>query len=307
MCTDRKHRQSGQRPARGGLSAVPLALLAASALGLLGGCSSVAVLDPRGQIGAQERSLIVTAAVLMLLVVVPVIVMAIVFAWKYRASNTSARYEPEWSHSRAIEIGVWVVPIIIVSILGYLAWTRSHSLDPFRPLASTAKPVTIQVISLDWKWLFIYPDEQVAAVNEVAFPVNTPVDFSVTSDTVMNSFFIPRLGSQIYSMAGMDTRLHLIANQPGRFRGLSANFSGQGFSHMTFAAIALSAADYRRWLDTARRSKGKLDWERYNQLARPSENNRVEYFSSVEPHLFIRVIDKYGEGRMNAASANPGM
>ncbi len=294
MSTESKHRQSGRRPATGGRRLAPVAFL------LLSGCSSLAVLDPKGQIGAQEKSLIVTAAILMLIVVVPVIVMAITFAWRYRASNTKARYSPEWSHSRAIEIGVWVVPVIIVSILGYLAWTRSHSLDPFRPIASTVPPVTIQVISLDWKWLFIYPDENVAAVNEVAFPVNTPVDFLVTSDTVMNSFFIPRLGSQIYSMAGMQTQLHLVASSPGTYAGLSANFSGRGFSGMRFAAMAMSASGYRQWLAQARQAPRKLDQQSYARLAAPSEDNPVEYFSSVAPHLFTDVIDKYAGDAGNA-------
>ena len=221
---------------------------------LLDGCSTMAVLDPKGQIGAQEKSLILTAAVLMLIVVVPVIVMTILFAWRYRTSNTKARYSPDWSHSRVIESVVWIVPLLIVSALAYLAWTRAHSLDPFRSIVSSGKPVEIQVVSLDWKWVFIYPDRRVAAVNQVAFPVNVPVDFSVTSDTVMNSFFIPRLGSQIYAMAGMETRLHLVANRVGSYRGLSANFSGKGFSGMTFTALALSPADYQRWISRAGQS-----------------------------------------------------
>ncbi len=307
MFTDRKHRQSDRHPARPfrrhllqGSGSAALALL-------LSGCSSVAVLDPKGRIGAEEKSLIVTAAILMLIVVVPVIVMAILFAWRYRASNGRARYAPDWSHSRGIEIGVWVVPVIIVSVLGYLAWTRSHSLDPFRPIASPIRPVTIQVVSLDWKWLFIYPDQGVASVNQVAFPVNTPVDFAVTSATVMNSFFIPRLGSQIYAMAGMQTQLHLLAGQPGSYRGLSANFSGEGFSGMTFTAVALPPGGFHRWIETARQSTKKLDWGSFSLLARPSERNPVEYFSAVEPMLFSRVLGMYEKGRMTGMRAAPGL
>lgn len=254
------------------------------------------VLDPMGQVGAEEKSLILTAAVLMLIVVVPVIIMTITFAWRYRASNTRARYSPEWSHSRLIEVSVWLVPVIIVSILGYLGWTRSHSLDPFKPIASPVEPVTIQVVSLDWKWLFIYPGEGVAAVNEVAFPVHTPIDFLLTADTVMNSFFIPQLGSQIYTMAGMQTQLHLVADHEGTYAGLSANFSGPGFSGMTFAARALSGEAYRQWLQRARASPGKLDRESYRRLARPSAGNSVQYFSSVEPHLFSEVLTEYTGG-----------
>jgi cytochrome o ubiquinol oxidase subunit II len=286
---------------RRALAALPLALVV-----LLGGCSNAVLLNPRGSIGAEEKSLILTAAILMLIVIVPVVIMAITFAWRYRASNTKARYSPEWSHSRFLEAAIWIVPFVIVSILGYLSWTESHSLDPFKPIASRVAPVTIQVVSLDWKWLFIYPDEHVATVNQIAFPVNTPVDFFVTSDTVMNSFFIPQLGSQIYTMAGMQTQLHLVANHAGTYQGLSANFSGRGFSHMTFSAIATSPARYAQWLARVRSSPEKLDGESYDRLARPSENNPVEYFSSVEPHLFAAIVGEHGGGRVSAMQVVPG-
>ena len=271
---------------------------------LLAGCSG-GVLDPRGRVGMEERSLILTAAALMLIVVVPVIVLTITFAVRYRASSRKAVYRADWSHSRPLEIVVWVVPCLIVGALGYLAWTRSHSLDPFRPLSSAEPPVSIQVVSLDWKWLFIYPAEHVASVNEVAFPVGTPVDFSVTSDTVMNSFFIPQLGSQIYSMAGMRTQLHLEASTPGRYAGLSANFSGDGFSRMRFAALALSAGGYRSWLERARRTGQVLDWSAYRELAAPSENAPVRYFSGVQAGLFNKVVDEYADGPPMRMSALP--
>ena len=261
----------------------------------------MAILDPKGQVGAAEKSLILTAAALMLIVIIPVIIMTVVFAWRYRASNKKATYSPEWAHSRPLEIIVWVVPLCIVSILAYLAWTRSHALDPFRPIEPGRSALTVQVISLDWKWLFIYPDQHVAAVNEVAFPVNTPVNFLLTSDTVMNSFFIPRLGSQIYTMAGMQTQLHLVADSVGSYHGLSANFSGQGFSGMTFTARAMSAADFQDWLGRARSAARPLDRAAYAMLARPSQDNPVEYFSPVEPKLFAGVLDKYAAGRMSAA------
>jgi len=301
MSSIAKHRQSGcptasvaHRLVRG---------VAPAAVIFLGGCSTASVLDPKGPIGADEKSLILTAAILMLVVVVPVIVMTIVFAVRYRDSNPKATYSPDWSHSRVIESVVWIVPCLIVASLAWLGWTRSHSLDPFRPIASQARPVAIQVVSLDWKWLFIYPDEHVASVNEVAFPVNTPVDFSVTSGSVMNSFFIPQLGSQIYSMAGMQTQVHLVANAAGRYAGLSANFSGPGFSRMTFTALAMSATGYRQWLAAARQSPQRLDWMSYRRLARPSENAPVEYFSSVEPHLFADVIAQYAGGEMKKMTA----
>ncbi len=257
------------------------------------GCASLTVLDPRGPVGEQERSLIVTAAVLMLIVIVPVIVMTVLFAWRFRAANTRAPYDPAWSHSLPLEIAVWAVPLIIVTILGYLAWGRSHTLDPFRPIASTATPVEVQVVSLDWKWLFIYPQEGVAAVNEMAFPVNTPVSFSVTSDTVMNSFFIPQLGSQIYAMPGMQTQLHLVADHPGRYAGLSANFSGRGFSGMTFTAIATTADGYRQWIAAARASPLRLDRAAWMRLEKPSANAPVAYFSGVQPRLFSEVLREY--------------
>ncbi len=259
------------------------------------------VLDPRGPVGGAEKSLILTAAALMLIVIVPVIVMTVVFAWRYRASNTRARYRPEWAHSRALEAVIWGVPLLIVSVLGYLAWTRSHTLDPFQPVASGGTPLTIQVVSLDWKWLFIYPEENVAAVNEVAFPAQQPVTFLLTSATVMNSFFIPQLGSQIYTMAGMQTQLHLVADREGTYAGISANFSGRGFSGMTFSARALSPEGYRQWLARARASTEKLDRQTYARLARPSENNAVEYYAGVEPRLFAGILGADGGAGTQAA------
>lgn len=266
----------------------------------------MAVLDPKGPVGAQEKSLILTAALLMLIVIVPVIVMAVVFSVRYRASNSRATYSPDWSRSRSIEIVVWVVPILIVSALAYLAWTRSHSLDPFRPIPSERSAITIDVISLDWKWLFIYAAQNVAVVNEVAFPVDTPIDFHLTSDTVMNSFFIPRLGSQIYTMAGMKTQLHLVAGTAGTYQGLSANFSGSGFSGMTFTARAMPQALFEQWLEKARQSTHQLDQQSYARLAVASENNPVEYFRSVEPNLFSDVVKKYSADRVKSAPMSSG-
>ena len=211
-----------------------------SLLVMLTGCDAVAILSPKGQIGQDEKTLLITATVLMLLVVIPVIIMTLTFAWKYRASNTKARYEPKWSHSTAIEVVVWSIPCMIVLVLAVLTWRSSHALDPYRPLDSDVKPVTIEAISLDWKWLFIYPEQNVAAVNEMAFPEKTPLNFRITSDSVMNAFFIPQLGTMIYSMAGMETKLHLNAREPGTYAGISANYSGAGFSGMRFKAIATS-------------------------------------------------------------------
>jgi len=259
---------------------------------LLTGCQG-GVLDPKGQVGADEKSLIITATVLMLLVVIPVILMTLGFAWKYRASNEKATYTPKWSHSNKIEAVVWIIPIVIVTFLAILTWNTTHKLDPYRPLDSDKKPINIQVVALDWKWLFIYPDLNIATVNEIAFPANTPVNFKITSDAAMNSFFIPQLGGQIYAMAGMQTKLHLIANESGTFNGMSSNYSGGGFSGMKFKAIATATpGEFDAWVKKAREGKS-LDAGAYQQLLKRSENNPVQYYASVTPNLFYGVLNKY--------------
>ena len=269
---------------------------------LLGGCHW-ALLNPVGPIGEQERTIILTATALMLLVVVPVIVMTLLFAWRYRASNEKAEYQPNWSHSTKIEVVVWSIPILIIGILGTICWKTSHQLDPFKPLSSTVKPVRIDAVAMDWKWLFIYPKEGLASVNEVALPAGVPVVFHITSATVMNSFFIPRLGSQIYAMANMQTAVNLLASKTGTYRGISANFSGDGFSGMTFKARVLSQEDYAKWLAKVKASTQKLDGAAYTALDQPSENVPVEYFSQVMPHLFPQIVDgKFAPGRMVASA-----
>lgn len=258
----------------------------------LGGCNWT-LLDPKGQVGIDERNLIYISFALMLLVVVPVIVMAFVFAWKYRASNKDATYTPEWAHSTKIEMVVWGVPLLIIIALGYVTYVSTHHLDPYRPLDSDVKPVTIQVVSLDWKWLFIYPEQGIATVNKIVFPANTPVNFQITSDSVMNSFFIPALGGQIYAMAGMQTKLHLIANENGEFDGISANYSGAGFTGMKFKAVATSQADFNAWVSEVKGAPKQLDSAEYAALAKPSEKNPVELYSSYQPNLFQVILDKY--------------
>jgi len=259
---------------------------------LLGGCSG-SIFDPAGRIGAGEKTTIITTTALMLLVVVPVIVMTLVFAWRYRASNTRATYAPEWAHSTGIELAVWTVPCIIIGILAVLTWKSSHELDPYKPIESSAKPITIEVVALDWKWLFIYPDQHVASVNELAFPVDVPVNFKVTSDSVMNSFFIPRLGSQVYAMAGMQSQVSLIANRPGAYEGASANFSGDGFSDMKFTAKATSAAEFEDWVKRARQSPDPLDALHYDELAKPGAKHAVAYYANVDPMLYAGIVEKY--------------
>ena len=259
---------------------------------LLGGCN-MTLLDPVGQIGVDEKNLIITATLLMLLVVVPVILMTLVFAWKYRASNKNATYAPKWSHSTKIEVVIWTVPILIIIALGVITYKSTHALDPYRPIESDVKPVTIEVVAMDWKWLFIYPEQGIATVNKIVFPANTPVNFRITSDTVMNSFFIPGLGGQIYAMAGMQTKLHLIANKNAELDGISANYSGAGFTGMKFKAIATSQADFDAWVSEVKAAPKQLDSAQYEALSKPSQNNPVELFSSVTPNLFQVIIDKY--------------
>lgn len=261
---------------------------------LLGGCSTILLFDPKGPIGAAERFVIVAAILLMLIVVIPVFIMAFWFPRKYRASNIESTYMPKWSHSAKIEFFMWAVPFAIVAVLAILAWTSTHSLDPYRPIPSAEKPVNIQAVCLDWKWLFIYPDQNVATVNQITFPVNVPVSFKITSDTVMASFFIPQLGSQIYAMAGMQTRLHLLADQPGSYAGHNQQFTGRGYADMHFKANAVSIEEFQSWVQKIRQSPEKLDLERYEKLAKPSAGyHPVTYFSSVKPGLFEHILNKY--------------
>jgi len=263
----------------------------------LSGCK-LTLLDPKGAIGVAEKSLIATATWAMLLVVVPVIVLTLFFAWRYRASNRNATYAPKWSHSTAIEVVVWTIPSIIILFLAILTWKTSHELDPYRPIESNVKPINVDVVALDWKWLFIYPDLGIATVNQLAVPVGTPIAFRLTSDTVMNSFFIPQLGSQVYAMAGMQTRLHLIADHAGDYAGLSANYSGRGFSDMKFRTLAKSPAEFDAWVAQVKAAPEHLGMDEYAHVAQPVEKAPVQFFSSVDPRLFHNIIAKYNNGHV---------
>jgi cytochrome o ubiquinol oxidase subunit II len=265
----------------------------------LAGCSgNFAVLDPKGSVGVAEKSLIATATWAMLLVVVPVIILTLAFAWRYRASNRNATYAPKWAHSTAIEVVVWAIPAVIILFLAILTWRTSHELDPYKPLESNVKPINVEVVALDWKWLFIYPDLGIATVNQLAVPVGTPVNFRITSDSVMNSFFIPQLGTQVYAMAGMQTRLHLIADEAGDFDGLSSNYSGKGFSDMKFRTLATSQQDFDAWVKKVKASSGQLSMDQYATVAQPQEKAPVQYFSTVDPKLFSNIIAKYNNGHV---------
>jgi len=261
----------------------------------LSGCK-LEVLESKGVVGAAESSLIATATYTMLLVVVPVILLTLFIAWRYRASNKNATYAPKWAHSTAIEVVVWIIPAIIILYLGILTWKSTHELDPYKPLESSVKPINVEVVALDWKWLFIYPDLGVASVNQLAFPVGTPVNFRITSDSVMNSFFIPELGGQIYAMAGMQTKLHLLTDHAGDYAGISANYSGKGFSDMKFRALAMSNGDFDAWLKQVRNAPEALSMDVYTGVARPSEKVAVRYFSTVDPKLFSNIVAKYNYG-----------
>jgi len=265
---------------------------------LLSGCNNLDLLAPKGPIGAAEKSLIATSTWAMLIVVIPVIFLTLLFAWRYRASNKTAEYRPNWSHSTAIEIAVWTIPALIILFLAVLTWKSTHELDPYKPLESDVKPINVEVVALDWKWLFIYPDLGIASVNQLAIPVGTPVNFRITSDTVMNSFFIPQLGGQIYAMAGMQTRLHLLAEEPGDYAGTSANFSGKGFSDMKFRTLAESPEEFNAWVAKARASTDHLDMDRYYAVAKPEEKAAVSYFSSVDPKLFNNIVARYNNGHV---------
>lgn len=254
---------------------------------------NIPVLEPHGTISQKEQRLMIFALSLSLVVVIPVFILLFSFAWRYRAGNTHAKYSPELDGSRIAETIWWLIPSVLITILSVVTWRSSHQLDPYRPLASSTKPLTIQVVSLDWKWLFLYPEQHVASVNYVALPVNTPVTFELTSDSVMNSFWIPQLGGQMYTMPGMITQLHLQASSAGDYNGSSANISGKGFAGMTFMAHATDGATFQSWVRSVQQAPNKLTAATYASLARPSQNNLPAYYSAVDSALYDTIIMKY--------------
>ena len=254
-------------------------------LALLAGCTE-GVLDPQGPIAAAERQIMLNATGIMLAIVIPTILATLGVAGWFRASNTRARYLPDFEHSGRLELLVWSIPVMTVILVGGVAWVGAHDLDPRKPLDSEVKPLRVQVVSLDWKWLFIYPEQGVATVNQLTLPVGTPVSFELTSSGVMNSFFVPQLGSQIYTMAGMVTRVHLQADHPGTYRGLSSNFSGDGFADMRFRVDAVPAEDFAKWVDAARGAGPVLDAQTYAELAKPSKAVMPFSYRTVAPDLF---------------------
>ncbi|HMH69267.1 MAG TPA: ubiquinol oxidase subunit II [Pinirhizobacter sp.] len=267
------------------------------------------VLLPKGPVGAQEKQLLLEALIPMLMVITPIILLTLWFAWWFRASNAKATYRPRWEYSGAIEFSIWMIPLLVILFLGSLAWIGAHQLDPYQPLASKRKPLVVQVVAMDWRWLFIYPEQGVASVNELAIPVDTPVSFRLTSATVMNSFFIPSLGGQIYAMPGMQTQLQLQASESGNYRGLSAQYSGAGFSDMHFQVLATDEAGFQMWVRQAKSAATRLDSTAYDRLAAEHKVGKVAYYSPVSGALFDHAIDhatKRTESTSGVAASNPG-
>jgi cytochrome o ubiquinol oxidase subunit II len=301
------------------------AAIAALAL-LAGGCERMVVLNPKGPIADAERGLMIDAFTVMMIVVVPVFVMAFVFAWRYRAGRNAryeptwdysaridaftvmmivvvpvfvmafvfawryragrnARYEPTWDYSARIDAFVWLVPALIVIAVAVLVWRSTHKLDPYRAIASDKPPLDVQVVAQDWKWLFIYPEQGVASVNQLAIPIGRPVSLRITSDTVMNSFYVPALAGQIYAMAGMQTRLQLLADTPGKYVGRNTQYSGGGFSDQFFEVVATGEADFAAWVARAKQAPGRLDPPTYAKLAEKSRLNPIVSSSAVEPRM----------------------
>jgi cytochrome o ubiquinol oxidase subunit II len=254
----------------------------------LAACSG-GVLDPVGPVGKNDATILINATVIMLAIVIPTIALAFWMAWHYRASNKKSEYLPYWSYSGRIEAVVWSIPTLTIMFIGGVIWIGSYKLDPFRPLPSKEPPLEVQVVSLDWKWLFIYPQQHIATVNQLVMPTGTPVHFSITSASVFNVFFVPRLGSMIYAMPGMVSQLHLQADSSAKLWGTSAQFSGDGFSDMQFDVHSVSAADFNNWVEKVRGNGPVLDEPAYIRLMQQTQNVPPSTFSAVDPQLFHSV------------------
>lgn len=284
----------------------PLAALAATAA--LSGCSKLVVLNPAGDVAAQQGHMVIVATVLMLIIIVPVIALIILFAWKYRQGNAEAVYEPDWHHSATLELVIWTVPLLIIIALGAVTWIGTHKLDPYRkldridasrPVASGAEPLEVEVVAMDWKWLFFYPQYGIATVNELAAPVDRPISFKLTSTSTMNAFYVPDLAGMIYAMPGMQTELNAVINQAGVYQGMSSHYSGVGFSGMTFKFHGLAQGDFDKWVQSVKSDGKALDRATYLELAKPSERDPVQRFASVQSGLYNKVLNRcVEEGKM---------
>ncbi len=275
-------------------------LLVLSAAFMLAGCNAV-LMSPSGDVALQQRDLIIVSTVLMLLIIVPVIALTFLFAWRYRQSNTEATYSPDWDHSTHLELIIWAAPLLIIIALGAVTWISTHTLDPYRPLdridatrkvPEGVKPLVVEVVALDWKWLFLYPEQGIATLNEMAAPVDRPIHFKITASTVMNSFFVPALAGQIYAMPGMETQLHAVVNKAGEYKGISANYSGAGFSGMHFKFHGLSQGDFDKWVQNHKANGSELSRDAYLQLEKPSEREPVRRYAAVAPGLYGAILNR---------------
>jgi cytochrome o ubiquinol oxidase subunit II len=248
------------------------------------------ILDPHGPVGAADGTILIDSIAIMLAIVVPTIVAIFAFAFWFRASNARAHYMPRWSHSGRIEMVVWSIPTLTIILLGGVAWLGAHHLDPGKPIEGSQKALRIQAVSLDWKWLFIYPDQKIATINTLTVPAGAPLQFDLTSASVMNAFFIPQLGSMIYTMNGMTSRLNLLADKIGTYRGLSSHFSGDGFSDMSFDVNVVSNSDFAAWTQSAAGSDRTLDVSAYTKLAQPSTKSERAVYRLDDPHLFDAIV-----------------
>ncbi len=253
----------------------------------------IAILNPSGTIGDKQRNLLVFATLLGMVVIIPVFVMTALFAWRYREGNKKAAYKPEWDKNHWLEAIWWGIPVIIILILSVVTWRSTHELDPYRALESDKNPVTIQVVALQWKWLFIYPEQNIATVNYIQFPEHTPLNFEITADAPMNSFWIPKLGGQIYAMNGMVTKLHLQAHEIGEYDGMSANISGEGFASMKFKARSSTYDEFDKWVNSVKKGKGILDHVEYAKLVQPSMKHPVVTYASTDQGLYDTIVMKY--------------
>jgi cytochrome o ubiquinol oxidase subunit 2 len=251
------------------------------------------VIFPAGLIALKERNLLLFIQVIMLFLIIPVYIFTFIFSWWYRSDNRKAQYDPHLVDHKVLEFIWWGLPLVLTIIVAYITWIKTYELDPFRPIESDKKAIRIDVVALQWKWLFLYPEEKIGTIHTFYIPENTPIEFHITADAPMNSFWLPKLGGQIYAMPGMRTKLNLIANEKGTFRGSSANLSGKGFSGMTFSTVATDEKGYREWVDKVKKEGKSLDWESYKEIALPSENNPVEYYQVKDDALFHKILMKF--------------
>ncbi len=278
----------------------PLAALLAS------GCNR-GILDPVGPVAGAEKQILINSTAIMLAIIIPTMIATVAFAWWFRRGNKKATYRPDWEYSGAVELVVWAIPAMTIMLLGGIAWIGSHDLDPAKPLKSPNPPINVQVVSMDWKWLFIYPDQGIATVNQLVIPAGTPINFQLTSATVWNAFFVPQMGSMIYTMPRMTTRLNLQADKAGTFDGLSAHFSGDGFPGMEFKVQSLPRDQFAMWAQGARGQGQPLDGKGYAELSKPSSYVKPAVYGAVAPHLFDTIVANKAVQPMSPQTTPPAM